>query len=71
MSEADITHPQSILNRIIFNKKTNKEILAFRGVCSLCKRSETKMVSDNTIAAEGLQGFSKDGSKTAKNFGKN
>ena len=53
---------------ITFNKKTEKGIKLFRGVCGLCKRSKAKMVIDNTIAADGLQDFFTGVSKAAKNL---
>ena len=55
---------------ITFDKKTNKNLKLFRGVCRLFRRSKTKMVSDNTNAAEALQFFFESVSKAAKNIGK-
>ena len=52
---------------IIFNKKTKKENKSFIVECSLCKRSKTKIVSDNT---KGLQDSFRSVSKAAKNLGK-
>ena len=56
--------------KITYNKKTNKEIKLFEGKCSQCKRTKTRIVSDNIIEAEGLQDFFKGLGKAAKNIGK-
>ena len=56
--------------KITYNKKTNKEVKLFEGKCSSCKRTKTRIVSDNTIQAEGLQDFFKGLGKAAKNIGK-
>ena len=56
--------------KITYNKKTNKEVKLFEGKCSSCKRTKTRIVSDNTIQAEGLQDFFKGLGKAAKNVGK-
>ena len=56
--------------KITYNKKTNKEVKLFEGKCSVCNRKKTRIVSDNTIQAEGLQDFFKGLGKAAKNVGK-
>ena len=38
-------------------KKTAKEVNLFECYCSICERIKTKIVSDNTIDAKGLQNF--------------
>ena len=60
----------NIKPKITYNKKTNKEVKLFEGKCSQCKRTKTRIVSDNTIQAEGLQDFFKGLGKAAKNIGK-
>ena len=40
------------------------------GTCSTCKRKKSPIVSDQTIAADGLGDFFKHISKAAKNVGK-
>ena len=64
------TSTNDIKPKITYNKKTNKEVKLFEGKCSQCKRTKTRIVSDNTIQAEGLQDFFKGLGKAAKNIGK-
>ena len=66
--EADITHPQSKLYRIQLSTKNIKK--SYLEVFVAYVRDLKLKVSDNTIAAEGLQDFFKFVSKTAKNLGK-
>ena len=60
----------NIKPKITYNKKTGKDVKLFEGKCSQCKRTKTRIVSDNTIEAEGLQDFFKRLGKAAKNIGK-
>ena len=47
----------SIRGDITQNKKTGMPVKLLRGTCSTCKRSESPIVSDQTIQAEGLVDF--------------
>ena len=47
----------SIRTATSFNKKTGKEIRRFKGDCSLCKITESEIVSDNTIGTESSGNF--------------
>ena len=64
------TSTTNIQPKITYNKKTNREVKLFEGKCSVCNRKKTRIVSDNTIQAEGLQDFFKGLGKAAKNVGK-
>ena len=64
------TATNNIKPKVTYNKKTGKEVKLFEGKCSQCKRTKTRIVSDNTIEAEGLQDFFKGLGKAAKNMGK-
>ena len=46
-----------------FNQKTGEEVKLFKSDWSMCKRTEPKIVSDNTIEADGFGNFD-------ENFGK-
>ena len=50
---------KSVVGEITFNKKTGREIKLLVGQCSLCKRKQSMIVSDNTKKAEGLSSFFK------------
>ena len=60
----------NIRGDIIQNKKTGMPVKLLRGTCSTCKRIKSLVVSDQTIAAEGLGDFFKHIGKAAKNVGK-
>ena len=64
------TSTKDIKPKITYNKKTNKEVKLFEGKCSSCNRKKTRIVSDNTIEAEGLQIFFKGLGKAAKSIAK-
>ena len=51
---------------ITINKKTGREINLLVGRCSICNRKKSKIVSDNTIHAEGLGDFFKNLGKTSE-----
>ena len=56
VSEAGLIHRQIILIRIqLVTTKTKKERNLFRSEGGSGKKSKTKIVSDNTVAAKGLQ----------------
>ena len=40
-------------------KKTGEEKMIFKGDCSICRRTKTGKVSDNTSESEGLGSFSR------------
>ena len=70
---ADCHHTATTTNikpKITYNKKTGKEVKLFEGLCSSCKGTKTRIVSDNTIQAERLPDFFKGLGKAAKNIGK-
>ena len=49
--------PKNINGVVTFNKKTGEEIKLLIGQCSICNRQKSKIVSNNTIEAEGLSEF--------------
>ena len=61
---------QLILVDITQTKKTGIPVELLRGVCVTCRRNKSLIVSDQTIAAEGLGDFFKHIGKAAKNVGK-
>ena len=66
-------HHTSTINikpKITYNNNTGKKVKLFEGKCSSCKRTKTRIVSDNTIQAEGLQDFFKGLGNAAKTIGK-
>ena len=55
---------------ITVNKKTGMSVKLLRGTCSICKRNQSLIVSDQTIQAEGLGDFFRSVGKAAKNVEK-
>ena len=51
-------------------KKTVLPVKLLRGTCTTCKRNKSLIVSDQTIAGEGLGDFFRHIGKAAKNVGK-
>ena len=66
---------KDIVGNITNNKKTGKEVKLLVGICVICNRKKTMIVSDNVIQAEGLGDFFKNlgkvSSKAAKKLAKN
>ena len=48
---------KDITGEITINKKTGKDTKLLVGKCMVCNRKKSKIVSDNTIKAEGLGSF--------------
>ena len=61
---------KNISGEITINKKTNKEIKLLVGKCMVCNRKKSRIVSDNTIKAEGLGSFFKNLGKISSKVGK-
>ena len=62
---------KDIVPDIIINKKTGKEIKLLVGMCVICNRKKTMIVSDSVIQAEGLGDFFKNLGKKGLNVSKN
>ena len=45
------------VGEITINKKTGKDVKLLVGICVICNRKKTMIVSDNLIQAEGLGDF--------------
>ena len=50
---------KTLVERQQLIKKTGKKIRLFVGRCSICGRKKSKIISDNTVQAEGLGDFFK------------
>ena len=61
---------KDITGEITVNKKTGKDTKLLVGNCVICKRKKSKIVSDNTIEAEGLGNFFKNLGKKSLNVSK-
>ena len=61
---------KNITGEITVNKKTGKDIKLLVGICSICNRKKSMIVSDNTIKAEGLGNFFKNLGKKGLNVSK-
>ena len=62
--------PQIFVEILLKIRKIGIPVKLFRGTCVTCKRDKSLIVSDQTIAGEGLGDFFKHIGKTAKNVGK-
>ena len=61
---------KNIVGDITFNKKSGKEVKLLVGICAICNRKKTMIVSDNVIQAEGLGDFFKNLGKISAKAGK-
>ena len=61
---------KNITGEITVNKKTGEQIKFLVGKCVICDRKKSKIVSDNTIQAEGLGDFFKNLGKISAKAGK-
>ena len=61
---------KNITGEITINKKTGREIKLLVGICMVCNRKKSMIVSDNTIEAEGLGDFFKNLGKRGLNVSK-
>ena len=61
---------KNITAEITVYKKTGKEVKLLVGICSICYRKKSMIVSDNTIQAEGLGDFFKNLGKKGLNVSK-
>ena len=60
----------NIAGEITLNKKTGGEIKLLVGKCVVCNKKKSRIVSDNTIQAEGLSDFLKKLGKKGLNVSK-
>ena len=61
---------KNIVGEITLNEKTGREIKLLVGLCSICNRKKSMIVSDNTIQAEGLGDFFKNLGEKSLNVSK-
>ena len=63
---------KNIVGDITINKKTGKEVKLLVGICVICDRKKTMIVSDNVIQAEGLfKNLGKKGLNVSQKMAKN